>query len=192
MASLKGITWMTKARITFVVLLAAAISAGCTGSESDARFGTAERLEGWNGIRNLSKDGRFYFGGQPNESTFRRLVEEEKIELVVNLRLPREMERLSIDESALARELGIRYLNIPVEHGEISAEDVDLFAGVVAETDGAVLLHCTSSNRVGGFWAAYLVRVHGFEIRDALARGRAAGMSTDQVAAAARRVMEER
>ena len=59
----------------------------------------------------------------------------------------------------------------------------------VEATEGPVLVHCGSSNRAGGLWAAYLARERGFTIDDAIARGREAGLSRESMIEAVRRVV---
>ena len=47
---------------------------------------------------------------------------------------------------------------IPVTPKSFSADVVDRFAKALDEASGGgVLVHCASSNRAGGIWAAYLV-----------------------------------
>jgi protein tyrosine phosphatase (PTP) superfamily phosphohydrolase (DUF442 family) len=67
---------------------------------------------------------------------------------------------------------------------------VDRFAEELATTDGPVLLHCKKSNLVGGLWAAYLVREHGAGWDEALALGKAAGLSRLSMIEAAQRLAE--
>jgi hypothetical protein len=53
---------------------------------------------------------------------------------------------------------------------------------------GPVLLHCASSNRVGGVWAVIQAR-KGKALDEALAAGREAGLHNPQMEAAVRRVL---
>ena len=54
-----------------------------------------------------------FIGGQPTEKALREL-RARGVTTVVNLRMPAEMARVGFDEAALAHELGMRYVNIPV------------------------------------------------------------------------------
>jgi len=164
---------------------------GCTTTADRAQVGEAQRLEGWQGVNKIFRDGQFYFSGQPNETVFRRLAEQEGIKLVVNIRLPRELGRLGFDEPDLVAELGMEYVNIPITTASLSAGDVDRFAEVLAHTRGPVLIHCQTSDRVGALWAAYLARVRGVDIEDAIDQGKAVGLGSQSRIDAVRRVAHE-
>jgi uncharacterized protein (TIGR01244 family) len=105
---------------------------------------------------------------------------------VVNLRL--ENEGLP-GERAVVEALGLRYVSIPVAPDTFSLADVEAVEEVLAEAGAApVLLHCSSSNRVGGAWAVIQAR-EGKGLEAALAAGRAAGLHSPQMEAAVRRVL---
>ncbi len=147
--------------------------------------------QGWEGINNLNRDSLFFFGGQPDEPTFERLATEAGIQTVISFRRPQELEQLGFDEPALLETLGVRYINIPVTPDTFSKQDVDRLAEVLAETKGPVLLHCGSSNRVGGVWATYLVQHRDFELEEALSMGQAAGLRSESMVKAVHRVAGE-
>ncbi len=152
----------------------------------------AVRLDDWVGVNNLFQDGRMYFGGQPDEASFVRLAEEAGVKTVVNIRFPEEMSRVGFDEQAVVESLGLRYVTIPVSPDSFSREEVDRFAEVLSENDEPVLLHCASSNRVGGMWAAYLATHRGVSPGDAIKLGRSAGLRSDGMVAAVGRVVGSR
>ena len=54
-----------------------------------------------------------FIGGQPTEKALREL-RAKGVTTLVNLRMPEEMARVGFDEAALAKELGIRYVYIPM------------------------------------------------------------------------------
>ena len=54
-----------------------------------------------------------FIGGQPTEKALRDL-RAKGVTTIVNLRMPEEMKKVGFDEAALAKELGIRYLHIPM------------------------------------------------------------------------------
>jgi hypothetical protein len=54
-----------------------------------------------------------FIGGQPTEKAIRDL-KSKGVTTIVNLRMPEEMTRVGFDEAALAKELGIRYVHIPM------------------------------------------------------------------------------
>jgi uncharacterized protein (TIGR01244 family) len=144
-------------------------------------------VHGWPDTKNVSRAGRVFFAGQPGAASLRAAA-ADGVGLVINLRPGPEMAKVPFDEPALVAELGMRYVSIPVTTPAFSSADVDRFTEALAATDRPVLLHCASSNRCGGLWAAYLVREHGLDLDKALELGRAAGLRTSGMVTAARRV----
>jgi len=115
-----------------------------------------------------------FIGGQPTEKALRDL-RARGVTTVVNLRMPEEMARVGFDEAALAKELGIRYVYIPMSgRGEnpYSPKALDTFAAAMASADGKVLLHCTIAWRASHLWAAYLIRDRNVPVATALSQTR--------------------
>src|SRR5262249_42877149 len=54
-----------------------------------------------------------FIGGQPTEKALRDL-KAKGVTTVVNLRMPEEMARVGFDEAALVKELGMKYVHIPM------------------------------------------------------------------------------
>jgi len=126
--------------------------------------------------------------GQPSPEALARLG-EMGFRTVVNLRTEREGGK---DAERAVRDAGLEYVWVPVAPATFSAADVDAVAKVVEDPDARpVLLHCSSSNRSGAVWAVLQVR-RGRSIQDAEADGRAAGLTSDSMVAAFRRVAAER
>src|SRR5262245_19202271 len=115
-----------------------------------------------------------FIAGQPTEKALREL-RAKGVTTVVNLRMPEEMARVGFDEAALAKELGIKYVHIPMsgraDH-PFGPKDLDTFAAAMASADGKVLLHCTIAWRATHLWAAYLIRERKVPVADALAQTR--------------------
>jgi len=151
---------------------------------------SAERIAR-DGVNNLFRADRFYFAGQPDESALVTLLEEDGVRTVINIRTPEETSGMSMDERGVTEEHGARYESIPISGSTFSRDDVDRFAEVIAASQGPVLVHCASSNRVGGLWAAYLATHHDVPLEEAIELGRSAGLSRDSMADAARRVASE-
>jgi uncharacterized protein (TIGR01244 family) len=127
-------------------------------------------------------------GGQPSPQALARL-KEMGFRTVVNLRTEQEGGK---DAEKAVRAAGLEYLWVPVTPATFSAADVDAVAKVLDDPGaGPVLLHCSSSNRSGAVWAALQAR-RGRSIEDAEADGRAAGLTSDGMVAAFRRVAGER
>jgi uncharacterized protein (TIGR01244 family) len=96
-----------------------------------------------------------FVGGQPTEIALRDL-RAKGVTTIVNLRMPQEMARVGFDEAALARELGMRYVHIPMNgspENPYGPKALDAFAAAMASADGKVLLHCTIAWRASHLWA---------------------------------------
>jgi uncharacterized protein (TIGR01244 family) len=101
-----------------------------------------------------------FIGGQPTEKAVRDL-RAKGVTTIVNLRMPEEMSRVGFDEAALAKELGIKYVHIPMRgtpENPYGPKQLDTFSEAMASADGKVLLHCTVAWRASHLWAAYLIR----------------------------------
>lgn len=114
--------------------------------------------------------------GQPTERALREL-RAQGVTTVVNLRTPEEMTRnVPFDEPALVKELGMRYVFLPVRGTSeypYAPATLAQFAEAVRTANGKVLLHCTIAWRASHLWAAYLIKDRGIPIESALADARA-------------------
>lgn len=151
---------------------------------------TATPLNGWDELPNASMAGTRTFGGQPSEAALQRYAAEGGT-AVIDLRTHDGRDTASFDEQATVTRLGMEYVHLPMSSSTFSAADVDRFAEALKAVDGPVMVHCGSSNRVGGMWAAYLAREQGWETEKAIQAGKAAGMSSESVEEAARRVIAQ-
>lgn len=94
-------------------------------------------------------------------------------------------------ERAAVEQLGLRYVSVPVTPATLSLEDVKLVARVLGDAAAApVLLHCASSNRVGGVYGVVQV-LDGKSLPEAEAAAREAGLKSGAMAEAMRRVAAE-
>jgi uncharacterized protein (TIGR01244 family) len=123
--------------------------------------------------------------GQPTPEALKGL-REMGFRTVVNLRPEKEGPP---DERAVVEEQGLRYVSIPVTADTFSLSDVEALEKVLDDPAASpVLLHCGSSNRVGGAWAVIQAR-KGKSLDEAVAAGRAAGLHSPQMEAAVARVL---
>ena len=105
---------------------------------------------------------------------------------VVNLRTEGEG---ATAERAVVEAQGLRYVSIPITLGSFSRADAEAVERVLDDPSaGPVLLHCATSNRVGGVWAV-IQATKGKSVEEALDAGRSAGLHSPQVEAAVRRVL---
>lgn len=114
--------------------------------------------------------------GQPTPADFEALA-RAGLKHVVNLRP--ESEDAGFDERELAAKLGLSYTVIPIAGGgDLNAERArDLDAALAKAGDEATLVHCASSNRVGGLLALRAAWVQGKSVDEAMAFGRAGGLT---------------
>ncbi len=174
------------------MVFAVLVLQGCAGSRKTIQIGKAEpNPELSEQFNNVFQDGDFYFAGIPTEIGLAS-VSQEGVTVIVNL-LPAEQQasRISFDEPVLVKSLGMRYESIPMVPSTFSTDDVDRLAVIIDESEGGVLIHCASSNRVGGLWAAYLHRHRGYELETAIELGMAAGLRPGGMTEAVKRVAEE-
>ncbi len=124
-------------------------------------------------FRNAMQVGEDVFvTGQPTERALREL-RAQGVTTIVNLRTPIEMTRtVPFDEAAVAQQLGMRYVYVPVRGDSAYPYTTDAekkFAAAMKSATGKVLLHCTVAWRASHMWAAYLVTERGLSVDSALA-----------------------
>jgi protein tyrosine phosphatase (PTP) superfamily phosphohydrolase (DUF442 family) len=118
-------------------------------------------------------------GGQPGAANLRGL-KEAGVGLVLDLRDP--MEPRPLDEPALARELGLEYVNIPVSGGSLTNETLDqILATLRGAGDRPVYCHCASGNRVGGAVIAYLMTEKGLGEEEAVTQAMRVGLRSAEM-----------
>jgi len=116
-----------------------------------------------------------FIAGQPTEKALRDL-RAKGVTTVVNLRMPQEMAQVGFDEAALVKELGMKYVYIPMRgtpENPYGPKQLDIFAAAMASADGKVLLHCTIAWRASHLWAAYLIRERKMPVETVLEQTRA-------------------
>ncbi len=112
--------------------------------------------------------------GQPTAENL-EAARDAGAEVVIDLRDP--MEPRPFDEAAKVRELGMTYINAPVNPG--SLDDATMEAVLTAIRENAerqVLLHCASANRVGGALIPYFILDRGMDEQAAIDAAMAAGL----------------
>jgi uncharacterized protein (TIGR01244 family) len=122
-----------------------------------------------------------FIGGQPTEKAIRDLS-GRGVTTIVNLRMPDEMARVGFDEAALAKELGITYVHIPMRGSAANPygpKQLDTFAAAMSSATGKVLLHCTIAWRASHLWAAYLIRERHIPPATAVAQARMINLMDD-------------
>ena len=127
-------------------------------------------------------------GGQPTGEGLKQL-KEWGFRTVINLRTDAEP-GVAEEEEAVKAE-GLRYVRVPVSPATFRAEDVAAVKAVLDDPSAApILLHCSTSNRVGAVWALILAR-QGKSPEEAEAEGKRVGLKSEAMLQAARRVLKE-
>ena len=118
-------------------------------------------------------------GGQPAMEDLARM-KAEGVRAILNLRRPSEY---NAEEEALkAKELGLRYFNIPVNGAEPRDEQADEFLKLIADLlNRPIFIHCTSANRVGAFWMVRRVLIDHWKLDDAEAEARKMGLHSQNL-----------
>jgi len=112
-------------------------------------FAAAQQESG--SIRNfLRVNEQFCTGGQPRPEHLEKL-KADGVKAIINLRQP--SEHRAAEEEAKAKELGLRYFNIPVVFGNPKDEQVTEFLKITDDPENRpAFIHCTAAIRVGAFW----------------------------------------
>ena len=126
-------------------------------------------------IRNfLRVNEEFCTGGQPRLEHLEKL-KADGVKAIINLRTPAEY-RIE-EEEAKAKELGLRYFNIPVVFSAPKEEQVTEFLKITDDPKNrSAFIHCTAAIRVGAFWMIRRVLRDGWTIEKAEAEAEKVGL----------------
>jgi uncharacterized protein (TIGR01244 family) len=127
--------------------------------------------------------------GQPTGEQI-QLLAEEGYRTVIDLRPPDEPR--GFDEPDAAKQSGLAYVNIPVTPATLDQATIDRFLDALRKAERPVLLHCSSSNRVGGLLYAWLVLERKEPPAKALEKARAAGLRSPEILEKVQKLVAER
>ena len=127
------------------------------------------------GIFNFTRvSDQYCTGGQPKLEALEKL-KSEGVKAIVNLRQP--SEHRAYDEEAKAKELGLRYYNIPVVYRDPKEEQVTEFLKITDDpANRPIFIHCTAAIRVGAFWMIRRVLRDGWTVEAAEEEARKIGL----------------
>ncbi|MCP4039449.1 MAG: hypothetical protein GY733_21080 [bacterium] len=169
-----------------IALMVAALTTA-SGAAEPVKASDIEGPFRWGGLTNVTRLHHLYFAGQPDLAALES-ARDAGIKLVINLRAPSEMKW---DEKASVTALGMTYVNIAVNGRQFEPDALEAIeAQLVANRDVPTLIHCASSNRVGGWLATHLVTRHGSSLKDALEIGRKAGITKRVLETSAREYLK--
>lgn len=114
-------------------------------------------------IRNFVRvNDQFCTGGQPRLEHLQQL-KDEGVKAIINLRPP--AEHRAAEEEARAKELGLKYFNIPFVFGEPKDEQATEFLKITDDpANRPAFIHCASAIRVGAFWMIRRVLRDGWKL----------------------------
>ena len=126
-------------------------------------------------IRNFFRiDKDFCSGGQPRYEHLVKL-KAEGVRAVINLRPP--SEHRAAEEEAAAKELGLRYFNIPFVFADPKDEQVVEFLKLTDDKENRpAFVHCAGAIRVGAFWMIRRVLRDGWTVEAAEEEARKIGL----------------
>lgn len=117
-----------------------------------------------------------YTGGRPDANAL-RIFGALGVDTVIDLR--GDDERAVADTRAVTESLGLRHEVLAIEGpGDLTPENAERLKHALDQSDGQVLLHCASGNRVGALLALMAFHHEDESRRQALEFGRAAGLKS--------------
>jgi protein tyrosine phosphatase (PTP) superfamily phosphohydrolase (DUF442 family) len=118
-------------------------------------------------------------GGQPSADDLERFHAAGGTS-VLDLRDP--MEPRPLDEPAVAADLGLEYVNIPVNSGSLTDQTLERVLDVLRSAgDRTIFVHCGSGSRVGGALLPYLMLDLGLKEEDAVSEAMRMGLRSAEL-----------
>lgn len=153
-----------------------------------AAVAVAEPPETVDGIGNYKRlSAGLAAAGAPSAEAALRL-KDLGFKTVIDLRTEAEG---TAEEKAAVEKQGLRYVSVPMTAASFSLADARAVAAVLDDPDaGPVLLHCASSNRVGAVYGV-VQALKGKTLAEAEAAAREAGLKSEPMIEAMRRVAAE-
>jgi len=131
-------------------------------------------LNGIQGLQHPSEN--LYTAGQPPPASF-AVFAKEGVRHVINLRPPAETP--DFNEAAIVTQENMAYYNIPISGAaDLTRDNVMLLDNLLSKIgDEKVLLHCSSSNRVGALVALRAAWIDGAAAEEAIKVGQRHGLT---------------
>lgn len=95
------------------------------------------------------------------------------------------------DEEKAARKAKLEYTNIAVTPDTLDAPTIKYFLTVLSNAERPVLIHCSSGNRVGGLYYAWLVLEKGLPEDQAMEQAKAAGLRAPDLGERVQELVDE-
>jgi protein tyrosine phosphatase (PTP) superfamily phosphohydrolase (DUF442 family) len=118
-------------------------------------------------------------GGQPSADHLRAL-KDAGADILLDLRDP--MEPRSFDEPALAKEVGLEYINVPVSSGSLNDATLERVLMVYRNAgDKQIFVHCAGGGRVGATLLPHFILDLGMEEEDAIEQAMRVGLRNPEM-----------
>lgn len=132
--------------------------------------------ENWGNLSKVtSVHSHVYTSAQPDKKALEKFKAEGGA-LVINLRTKAEP-GYDKDEKSKVESLGMKYYHVPVKGKALSAKSFDKVEEIIQANKGQkVLLHCSSGNRAGAWFAYHVYTNHKDKKEKAMRMGEAMGM----------------
>jgi uncharacterized protein (TIGR01244 family) len=127
--------------------------------------------------------------GQPTGEQV-QLLAEDGYKTILDLRTPAEPR--GFDEIEAARQNGLAYVNVPVSLATLDQATIDLFLAAMKKAQKPVIIHCSTADRVGALWYAWLILEKGKSTAAALDRAKAAGLRSPELTEKIKKLVAER
>jgi uncharacterized protein (TIGR01244 family) len=129
------------------------------------------------GITNFTRVDAVVACGGATETSALKGLREDGFKTIINLRQPSEAGANIEQNMAEAKQLGLNYLNIPVNGQSPDPKSLDQFLEAIAKKENQpVYVHCASASRVGAFWLAKRVLQDGWTVEKATEEAKLIGL----------------
>jgi len=161
-----------KKSLTILMCLSSLLILSCSQEGNTGKFETYNMINAAEPLPGLTT------GGQPSLQDLKRLA-DSGTRVVINLRTKGEFKRF--DEKSAVEELGMSYVSIEIDGSdgitEHNARKLDEALNNLAQP---ALVHCASSNRVGGLLAYREFKFQNKTAAEAIEFGKKSGMSSTE------------
>lgn len=132
------------------------------------------------GIVNYTKVDAVVACGGATDTAALEGLKQDGFKAVINLRQPTEQGANIEQNAAKAKELGLTYINLPLNGQAPDPKVVDDFLAAVAnKANQPVFIHCGSASRVGAVWLVKRVVQDGWPVEKATEEARMIGLRSE-------------
>jgi uncharacterized protein (TIGR01244 family) len=144
------------------------------------------------GITNYTKVDAVVACGGATETSALAGLKADGFKTIINLRQPTEQGANIEQNAAAAKELGLNYVNIPVNGQAPDPKAVDQFLATIAnKANQPAFVHCASASRVGALWMVKRVLQDGWPVDKATEEAKLIGLRSAPLEQFALKYIEE-